>query len=256
MTQQEKTFIAFMEGVCKKFNCVEAVAPLSEGFKAYCETAAMARAFGKATYGKNDKNPTVKAARDSYKKDLKNYCKDKDAKARAEAFHMGNEEQWLENRLKDSKKSCSGKTCTEASDAAIRALKPNTTLIRKIGDKHYTKNSDGRWNLSPVTAKSVASLVVQHANPDRNETVSDDEYAVVGMLDSNSPCYDSAIADELNEKFRNREPGMTIQDCYDYTVENIGKSHPEAVEAGRQLVQRYNDELNASLQEVLGIKLF
>ncbi len=123
MTQQEKTFIAFMEGVCKKFNCVEAVAPLSEGFKAYCETAAMARAFGKATYGKNDKNPTVKAARDSYKKDLKNYCKDKDAKARAEAFHMGNEEQWLENRLKDSKKSCSGKTCTEASDAAYRPLR-------------------------------------------------------------------------------------------------------------------------------------
>ena len=48
MTQQEKIFIAFMEGVCKKLNCVEAVAPLSEGFKAYCETADMTKAFGKA----------------------------------------------------------------------------------------------------------------------------------------------------------------------------------------------------------------
>jgi hypothetical protein len=37
MTQQETRFIAFMEGVCKKFNAVEAVAPLSEGFMAYCE---------------------------------------------------------------------------------------------------------------------------------------------------------------------------------------------------------------------------
>lgn len=256
MTQQEKTFIAFMEGVCKKFNCIEAVAPLSEGFKAYCETAEMAKAFGKATYGKSDKNPTVKAARDSYKKDLKNYGKDKDAKERAEAFNRGKEEQWVADKQKEHKKACSGKACTEASDAAIRALKPNTTLIRRIGNKNYTQNSNGRWNLSPVTAKSVASLVVQHANPDMNETVTDDEYAVVGILDSNSPCYDSAIADELNEKFRNRDPGMKIQDCYDYTVETVGKSHPEAVEAGRQLVQRYNDELNASLQDVLGVKLF
>ena len=436
MTQQEKTFIAFMEGVCKKFNCIEAVAPLSEGFKAYCETAEMAKAFGKATYGKSDKNPTVKAARDSYKKDLKNYGKDKDAKERAEAFNRGKEEQWVEEKQKEHKKACSGKACTEASygfdtvikdnedgdeinskfdpvlfpmdktkfahelgewrrdgynpkfdepmtwsngrktitatprrsefdrdsrntvwsghipsaiqsvvnnaiednnwnmgiskdktayvlndddqatvdavtaflkplrfsveeqfgetmgrgltsagthiesgdtysyyvftyagherpasgkacteasDAAIRALKPNTTLIRRIGNKNYTQNSDGRWNLSPVTAKSVASLVVQHANPDNNETVTDDEYAVVGILDSNSPCYDSVLADELTEKFRNRKPGMTIQDCYDYTVETVGKSHPEAVEAGRQLVQRYNDELIASMQDVLGI---
>lgn len=37
MTQQEQIFIAFLEGVCKKFNCAEAAAPLSDGFKAFCE---------------------------------------------------------------------------------------------------------------------------------------------------------------------------------------------------------------------------
>lgn len=40
MSQQEQIFIAFMEGVCKKFNCAEAAAPLSDGFKAYCESEA------------------------------------------------------------------------------------------------------------------------------------------------------------------------------------------------------------------------
>lgn len=42
MSQQEPIFIAFMEGVCKKFNCAEAAAPLSDGFKAFCESAEMA----------------------------------------------------------------------------------------------------------------------------------------------------------------------------------------------------------------------
>jgi len=58
MTKQEKTFIAFMEGVCKTFNCVEAVAPLSEGFKAYCETAEMAKVCTEA-YAAGDPSPIL-----------------------------------------------------------------------------------------------------------------------------------------------------------------------------------------------------
>jgi hypothetical protein len=56
----------------------------------------MAEAFGRATFGRNDKeNPAIKAARDSYKRDLDNYT-DKDAAARAEAFFKGKEERWLD----------------------------------------------------------------------------------------------------------------------------------------------------------------
>lgn len=57
----------------------------------------MAEAFGRATFGRNDKeNPAIKAARDSYKRDLDNYTKDKDAAERAEAFFKGKEERWLD----------------------------------------------------------------------------------------------------------------------------------------------------------------
>lgn len=56
----------------------------------------MAEAFGRATFGRNDKeNPAIKAARDSYKRDLDNYT-DKDAAERAEAFFKGKEERWLD----------------------------------------------------------------------------------------------------------------------------------------------------------------
>ena len=59
----------------------------------------MAKAFGRATFGKNNKeNPTIKAVRDSYRRDLDNYVKDKDAAERAEAFNRGNEEAWLDGR--------------------------------------------------------------------------------------------------------------------------------------------------------------
>lgn len=57
----------------------------------------MAEAFGRATFGRNDKeNPAIKAARDSYKRDLDNYTKDKDAAERAESFFKGKEERWLD----------------------------------------------------------------------------------------------------------------------------------------------------------------
>lgn len=56
----------------------------------------MAEAFGRATFGRNDKeNPAIKAARDSYKRDLDNYT-NKDAAERAEAFFKGKEERWLD----------------------------------------------------------------------------------------------------------------------------------------------------------------
>lgn len=56
----------------------------------------MAEAFGRATFGRNDKeNPAIKAARDSYKHDLDNYT-NKDAAERAEAFFKGEEERWLD----------------------------------------------------------------------------------------------------------------------------------------------------------------
>ena len=59
----------------------------------------MAEAFGRATFGRNDKeNPAIKVARDSYKRDLDNYLKDKDAAERAEAFNRGNEEAWMDER--------------------------------------------------------------------------------------------------------------------------------------------------------------
>ena len=45
MSQQEQIFIAFLEGVCKKFNCAEAAAPLSDGFKAFCESEAGSNAY-------------------------------------------------------------------------------------------------------------------------------------------------------------------------------------------------------------------
>ena len=62
----------------------------------------MAEAFGRATFGRNDKeNPAIKAARDSYKRDLDNYTKDKDAADRAEAFFKGKEERWLD-KAKDA----------------------------------------------------------------------------------------------------------------------------------------------------------
>lgn len=57
----------------------------------------MAEAFGRATFGRNDKeNPAIKAARDSYERDLRNYTKDKDAAERAEAFFKGKGERWLD----------------------------------------------------------------------------------------------------------------------------------------------------------------
>lgn len=59
----------------------------------------MAKAFGRAAFGKNDKeNPAIKAARDSYRRDLDNFVKDKDAAERAEAFNRGNEEAWMDER--------------------------------------------------------------------------------------------------------------------------------------------------------------
>ena len=62
----------------------------------------MAEAFGRATFGRNDKeNPAIKAARDSYKRDLDNYTKDKDAAERAEAFFKGKEERRLD-KAKDA----------------------------------------------------------------------------------------------------------------------------------------------------------
>lgn len=62
----------------------------------------MAEAFGRATFGRNDKeNPAIKAARDSYERDLHNYTKDKDAAERAEAFFKGKGERWL-NKDKDA----------------------------------------------------------------------------------------------------------------------------------------------------------
>lgn len=57
----------------------------------------MAEAFGRATFGRNNsENPAIKAARDSYERDLRNYTKDKDAAERAEAFFKGKEERWLD----------------------------------------------------------------------------------------------------------------------------------------------------------------
>ena len=58
----------------------------------------MAKAFGRAVFGKSDKeNPAAKMARDVYGRDLRNYV-DKDAAGRAEAFNRGNEEAWMDNR--------------------------------------------------------------------------------------------------------------------------------------------------------------
>ena len=59
----------------------------------------MAKAFGRAVFGKNDKeNPAAKMARDVYDRDLRNYTKDKDAVGRVEAFNRGNEEAWMDER--------------------------------------------------------------------------------------------------------------------------------------------------------------
>lgn len=56
----------------------------------------MAEAFGRATRGRNNaENPAIKAARDSYGRDLNNYGADKNARDRAESFHAGEEERWL-----------------------------------------------------------------------------------------------------------------------------------------------------------------
>lgn len=59
----------------------------------------MAEAFGRAVYGKNDKeSPVAKMARDVYDRDLRNYRKDDDAAARAEAFRRGGAEAWMDER--------------------------------------------------------------------------------------------------------------------------------------------------------------
>lgn len=59
----------------------------------------MAKAFGRAVFGKNNKEtPAAKMARDVYGRDLRNYTKDKDAASRAEAFNRGNEEAWMDER--------------------------------------------------------------------------------------------------------------------------------------------------------------
>lgn len=61
----------------------------------------MAEAFGRATFGKNNSNPVVKAARDSYQRDLRNYA-DKEAGDRAESFFRGQELQRMDdNRVDD-----------------------------------------------------------------------------------------------------------------------------------------------------------
>ena len=60
----------------------------------------MAEAFGRATFGKNDNNSIVKAARDSYKRDLNNY-RDKEAGDRAESFFKGQEEERMANNRVD-----------------------------------------------------------------------------------------------------------------------------------------------------------
>lgn len=62
----------------------------------------MAEAFGRAVYGKNDKESSVtKSARQTYQRDLDNYTKDVDAKERAEAFNRGNEKARLDKQLDD-----------------------------------------------------------------------------------------------------------------------------------------------------------
>lgn len=58
----------------------------------------MAKAFGRAVFGKNNKEtPAAKMARDSYGRDLRNYA-DKEAAGRAEAFNRGSEEAWMDER--------------------------------------------------------------------------------------------------------------------------------------------------------------
>lgn len=40
MNKQQKQYVAFMESICDKLNCREAIPALQEGFKAYCEAYA------------------------------------------------------------------------------------------------------------------------------------------------------------------------------------------------------------------------
>ncbi len=37
MNTQQKKYTAFMESVCKEFNCPDAIPALTAGFKAFCE---------------------------------------------------------------------------------------------------------------------------------------------------------------------------------------------------------------------------
>lgn len=39
MNNKHQSYVAFMESVCNKFNCPEAIPALKEGFKAFCEAA-------------------------------------------------------------------------------------------------------------------------------------------------------------------------------------------------------------------------
>lgn len=98
----------------------------------------MAEAFGRATFGRNDKeNPAIKMARDSFKRDLTNY-KDKDANERAESFFKGEEEGWLD-RFKN------GDTFEdEASDARLKEAfdKAFDDIAEDRGYKNWVSNKD------------------------------------------------------------------------------------------------------------------
>lgn len=49
MATKQETYRAFMENVCNKFNCKEALPALTEGFKAFCEASALDDLKGTAT---------------------------------------------------------------------------------------------------------------------------------------------------------------------------------------------------------------
>lgn len=95
----------------------------------------MAEAFGRATRGRNNaENPAIKAARDSYGRDLNNYSADKNARDRAESFHAGEEERWLE-RDKDA-------DAFEDKLSDKRLAKEFEDAFNEVVDRHSTKVPD------------------------------------------------------------------------------------------------------------------
>ena len=56
MNKQQKTYTAFIESVCNKFNCPEMAPALKEGFKSFCEADATANEHGQAAEHLGDIN--------------------------------------------------------------------------------------------------------------------------------------------------------------------------------------------------------